>query len=413
MSVALFSPLPPMHVMAMTTFLLSIAGRHRRRLSTTSPASSASASSIVWREVTGQHKLTIDGCAPCRTKPWDWHVTSRPFDAAGYTWRITYFPNGNSWVDDYDDGGRRRPTDLLAFRFTLLDRAGNAVPELSRGKEMCIFCGETARRKGFHDFARWADLQASGCILAGAGGEADRFTVQCDITVVREWTEDNVVGGAGATGAARVVVPPPDLHYHLNNLLWKKQGTDVTIHVVDGGKDTTYDAHGWLLAARSPVFEAELLAAAREKPSGRRRIEVRGVDPGVFKAMLHFMYTDALPEPEPESTTTMVEEEEGKQQADTAAVAMAQGLLAAAHRYKLERLKLMCEAALLRRVHVGSAASSLAVAETHGCRALKAACEEFIARPGNLKAVMETEGFQKIKAECPAALIEFALKQLA
>ncbi|TVU49800.1 hypothetical protein EJB05_01137, partial [Eragrostis curvula] len=159
MSVALF-PLPPVHIMATTTALLAVAGR--RRFSTTSPSSSTS--SIVWREVTGQHKLTIDGCAPCRTKPWDWHVTSRPFEAAGYTWRITYFPNGNSWVDDdyvslyldYDDGGRgRRPTDLLAFRFSVLDRAGNAVPELSRGKEMCIFCGETAPRKGFHDFARF------------------------------------------------------------------------------------------------------------------------------------------------------------------------------------------------------------------------------------------------------------------
>ncbi|TVU49796.1 hypothetical protein EJB05_01133, partial [Eragrostis curvula] len=407
MSVALFTPLPQVHIIATTTFLLSIAGRHRRHLSTTSPpasSASASASSIVWREVTGQHKLTIDGYAPCKTKPWDWHVTSRPFEAAGYTWRITYFPNGNSWVDDdyvslyldYDDGGRRRPTDLLAFRFSVLDRAGEPVPELSRGKEMCIFCGETARRKGFHDFARWEDLQASGCLLAGGG---DRFAVQCDITVVREWTEDNGDGG-GATEAARVVVPPPDLHEHLNNLLWQKQGTDVTIHVVAGGGDSTatYDAHAWLLAARSPVFEAELLAAAREKPSGRRRIEVRGVDPGVFKAMLHFMYTDALPEPEPETT---------------AAVALAQGLLAAAHRYKLERLKLMCEAALLRRVDVGTVASSLAVAEMHGCRALKAACEEFIARPGNLKAVMETEGFQKIKADCPAVLIEFALKLLA
>ncbi|GJN34794.1 hypothetical protein PR202_gb23490 [Eleusine coracana subsp. coracana] len=131
-------------------------------------------------------------------------------------------------------------------------------------------------------------------------------------------------------------------------------------------------------------------------------MEVRDMDPDVFKAMLHFMYTDTLP---PE-----IMEEEGKKKEG---VEMAQGLLAAAHRYKLERLKLMCEAMLLKRVDVDTVASSLVVAELHGCRVLKAACEEFIARPGNVKAVMKTEGFQKIKASCPYVLVEFAFKQLA
>ncbi|TVU49790.1 hypothetical protein EJB05_01127, partial [Eragrostis curvula] len=180
-------------------------------------------------------------------------------------------------------------------------------------------------------------------------------------------------------------------------------GTDVTVYV--GGGHTAYDAHGWLLAARSPVFEAELLAAAKEKVPGggvRRHVELQGVESKVFKAMLHYMYTDALP---PEM---LAEQEQEKK-----AVAMAQGLLAAAHRYKLDRLRLMCEEMLCERVDMDTVAGSLAVAKQHGCQVLEAMCVEFISRPGNLKAVMETEGFEKIKTSSPQLLVELLMKRFA
>jgi speckle-type POZ protein len=60
-------------------------------------------------------------------------------------------------------------------------------------------------------------------------------------------------------------------------------------------------------------------------------------------------------------------------------VAMARGLLAAASRYKLEKLKLICEETLLQRIDVSTVAGILAAAEQHQCRALKAACMDFIA----------------------------------
>ncbi|TVU49791.1 hypothetical protein EJB05_01128, partial [Eragrostis curvula] len=178
----------------------------------------------------------------------------------------------------------------------------------------------------------------------------------------------------------------------------------MTVYVGAGGEQTAHDAHGWLLASRSPVFEAELLAAAKEKVPGggvRRHVELQGVEPRVFKAMLRYMYTDALP---PEM---MAAQEQKK------AVAMAQGLLAAAHKYKLDRLRLMCEEMLCERVDMDTVAGSLAVAKEHGCQVLEAMCLEFISRPGNLKAVMETEGFEKIKTSCPALLVELLMKRFA
>ncbi|KAL6622416.1 hypothetical protein ACP70R_032295 [Stipagrostis hirtigluma subsp. patula] len=375
-------------------------------LSTAARRLSRSASTIVTREVTGHHKLTIDGFAASRKLPASWSAASPAFEAAGYNWRITYHPNGRSWnehvslylelADNGGDGGARRGHDPVQFRFSLLDQAGEPVPEYSRSKEVRFFSGES-RCWGINDFIRWKDLEASGCL------KDDRFSVRCDITVIKDWVEESAAGedddshAAAAPPAPRVVVPPPDLHEHLSNLLRKKHGADVLIDV--GGEEASDVAHGWLLAARSPVFEAELLAAAKGKVPGggvRRRMEVHGVEPRVFRAMLHFVYTDALP--------AMEEEED--------AVAMAQGLLAAAHRYKLERLKAMCEEMLCERIDVSTVAGTLAAAQQHGCRALKEACVEFMARPGNLKAAMETEGFEKIKTNCPLVLMELFMKQL-
>lgn len=388
-----------MHAMATTAAaLLSAAGRRLSR---------SSASSIICREVSGRHRLTIDGCAPSTKLPRDWSATSKAFEAAGYTWQITYAPYGygNSWRDKYISlqlvyGGHQR-TDPLHFSFSLLDPAGDPVPAYTRSAELCWFDGESVRKHGFLDFIRWEDLQHSGCL------RDDRFVVQCDITVVKDWAvsaaaED--VAAAVAAARARVAVPPSDLHEHLGSLLSKKHGADVAITVGGGGgggEATTYDAHAWLLAARSPVLEAELLAtSSKDKSLGsgsvrRRRMEIHGVEPKVFEAMLHFLYTDALPE-----------------MAERDVVAMAQSLLAAAHRYELERLKLMCAEMLCKRIDVNTVAGTLVVAEHHGCRALKDACLEFMAVPGNLKQVMDTQGYEKMKANCPAVLLEFAMKRM-
>jgi speckle-type POZ protein len=366
-----------------------------------SAAHRISRSFIVTREVTGQHNLTISGYAATRKVPVDWTATSPSFDAAGYTWRIKYDPNGNSWNDsmslflelvDADDGGaagagdgrgqQQQETEPVQFGFALLDQAGNPVPEYTRWFWEVGYFNGASRSKGFQRFISWRDLEESGCV------KDDSFTVRCDITVVKKFAAE---AESAAALAARVAVPPSDLHEDLGDLLWKKK---------------QFEAHGWLLAARSPVFEAELLAAPKEKASGgvvRRRVEIGGMEPKVFKALLHFMYTDALP--------SKMENEKEEEETQGAAVAMAQGLLAAAHRYKLERLKLMCEEMLCQRIDLDTVAGTLAVAEQHGCGALKAACVEFLSLPGNLKAAMETQGYEKIKANCPV-MIELILKQL-
>ena len=67
---------------------------------------------------------------------------------------------------------------------------------------------------------------------------------------------------------------------------------------------------------------------------------------------------------------------------------MAQHLLAAADRYALERLRLICEASLCEDVAINTVATTLALAEQHHCFQLKAVCLKFIATSENLRGML-------------------------
>jgi speckle-type POZ protein len=115
------------------------------------------------------------------------------------------------------------------------------------------------------------------------------------------------------------------------------------------------------------------------------------MDPRVFRAMLHLIYTDSLPD---------------IMDSGDDAPAMAQHLLVAADRYNLERLKLICEDSLCDYINTGTAATTLVLAEKHGSRGLKEACFEFLKSPGNLKATMDSDEFQHLTTSCPSLLSE-------
>ena len=121
-----------------------------------------------------------------------------------------------------------------------------------------------------------------------------------------------------------------------------------------------------------------------------------------------------------------------------ASTLMAQHLLAAADRYGLERLKLLCEATLCEDVAINNVATTLALAEQHHCSRLKSVCLKFVASRENLRgnsisalildkllktflnskntflfwlsflvsAVMQTEGFEYLKLSCPSVISE-------
>ncbi|EAZ41820.1 hypothetical protein OsJ_26359 [Oryza sativa Japonica Group] len=222
---------------------------------------------------------------------------------------------------------------------------------------------------------RRSALEASGAIVD------DAFTVECTITVITE-IPDNV---AAAAPAAPANVLPPfsgrglSLSHHLGELLRRGTGADVTL-VVSG---KCFPAHRAILASRSPVFMASLFGDMKEKSS--RSVEIRDIEPQVFGAMLGFIYTDSVPE---------LDQQDG--------VVVAQHLLAAADMCGLDGLKIMCEEKLIAGATVETAATTLALAEQHGCPRLKARCVEVVA--ANLDAVMATEGYKHLMASSPLVM---------
>uniref|UniRef100_A0ACD5W6H9 Uncharacterized protein n=1 Tax=Avena sativa TaxID=4498 RepID=A0ACD5W6H9_AVESA len=320
-------------------------------------------------------------------------VKSLPFTVAGHRWSIAYYPNGvnasfSNYVSLYlvlDETVSSPATARVQFslasaaegRHRLLScfrRKAKTAPIKSRVKKL-----GTYGALGWGNFIKRADLEKSRHLMD------DSFTVRCDIVVMNGFRAEEP---APAVPRAFVTVPASDLDRCLRGLLETGNSADATLEVAG----ERFAAHHWLLAARSPAFSAELLeqggaAAASEV------VRVEKMDPRVFKALLSFMYTDSLSLSLPETATKQEE------------AALVQHLLVAAHRYGMERLKLLCEESLCKSIDVGTAANILALAEPLGCRGLKEACFDFLGRsPANLKAVMASDGFAHLSATCPSVL---------
>ncbi|KAL6874009.1 hypothetical protein ACP4OV_014091 [Aristida adscensionis] len=232
------------------------------------------------------------------------------------------------------------------------------------------------------------NLQPSGernvChLFSRFGGYSVTHTVECTITVLKEIPDVTI---PDTMEEAPLPMPSSDLHQHLGDLLQSQTGADIKF-LVSG---ESFSAHKNILAARSPVFMAEFFGHMSERSS--KCVQILDMDAAIFKAMLHFIYTDTAPELDgpPEAVATM-----------------AQHLLTAADRYGLDRLKLICERKLSGGIGVDTAATTLALAEQHNCSELRAKCVEFItASPEMLDAVVATEGYRHLVASCPLVLTE-------
>ncbi|KAG2548971.1 hypothetical protein PVAP13_9KG228900 [Panicum virgatum] len=334
-----------------------------------------SASAIVGEAVTGQHLL---------------HIESRPFSAGGRRWYINYYPNGQTskYADFISvflhlDASIGEPV-MARAKFDLLDRDGKPVPSYTRTTTLSEF-SPSGSGYGFTEFVKRELLEKSEHL------SKDCFKISCDIIIPHELRTEDRIAKSPLGSCLAVPVPPPDLDRHLGDLLVSKEGADVTFQVA--GEE--FSAHRFLLAARSRVFKAELWGAMKEGAATGDCVRVDDMLPQVFKALLHFVYTDSLPQMEQEEAV------------------MAQHLLEAADRYDMQRLRLICEDTLCRHLDVSTAATTLVLAEQHHCRALKEACIEFLVSRHALEEVMATDGFEHLVKSCPALVKEIMSKLAA
>ncbi|CAN6229623.1 unnamed protein product [Urochloa humidicola] len=280
-------------------------------------------------------------------------VTSGTFSAGGHDWAIRVYPKKHGLGVDYRpplfhagaclqlcdaaaSAGTAAAPPAVTARFTLgLVREDGRVSPMASMAMKASFGAPPHDRHGFHKLlADATTLRAWRCL------HNDAVTVRCVLTVVR----------------ATDPVPPPELAGDLGRLLATGMGADVTFDV--GGR--AFPVHRVVLAARSPVFRAELFGEMMEKDA--RRIRIVGVRPEVFGLLLHFVYTDSLP---------------GDGDGEGCDAVKMRQLLVAADRYGLDRLKHICEGKLHATIDERTVASVLALAERHNCPRLRDACLAF------------------------------------
>ncbi|CAL4941859.1 unnamed protein product [Urochloa decumbens] len=307
----------------------------------------------------GYHLLKIVGYSRTKAVPSGNGIKSCPFSVGGRTWFVEYFPNGpfEGYKSQFiylmlvlDDTVAEDTKARVII--SLLDQDGNLVPSYySVNSKIVDFSMERTWR---YPLIKTEVLEESEYL------KDDSFTLRFDITVMKDvHTEETPF----------VAVRPSDMHQHFGNLLLSKAGADVQFRV--GNK--TFSAHRLVLAARSPVFKAELYGTMKESVT-TDVIPIHDMEAEVFSALLTFMYTDTFPE--------MKGQEES---------AMAQNLLVAADRYFLE-------------------VTILALAERHNCPGLKEACLQFVRSSKHLDAAMEIDGIGYITRSYPRVLKELMSK---
>uniref|UniRef100_A0A0A9ASZ8 BTB domain-containing protein n=1 Tax=Arundo donax TaxID=35708 RepID=A0A0A9ASZ8_ARUDO len=232
-----------------------------------------------------------------------------------------------------------------------------------------------AKRTGVHV------LQTDNCIFGWT-----QFVKQTDLA--KDYVKDGQIKFVWTIVVLHdnsIPVPPSDIGKNLGMLLDSTDGVDVSF-TMDG---ETFHAHRAVLAARSPVFKAELLGSMAEAtmPS----ITLHDIAPATFKAMLWFMYTDALP---------------GDDELGDSPTKMFEHLLVAADRYALNRLKLISAQKLWDNVSVDTIADALACAEMYNCPELKNKCIGFVVAEKNFKKVVLTDGFMQLGQKFPSIVAE-------
>jgi speckle-type POZ protein len=330
----------------------------------------------------GTHLFKIDGYSMYRGLGVGVCVNSATFAVGGHDWCLCVYPDGENeevedWVSVYVELKTKNTEVRALYDLRIVDRTTRPPQPVYRppnpsGIEPNVFDtldGETSVC-GHTDFLRKSEIHK---YLMD-----DILLIECSLTVIK-FKEANM--------NSQVQVPPSDLLNNLGTFLESTEGADVFFKV----KEQVIPAHKFILATRSPVFRAEFYGPMRDEHRCST-ITIEGMQPAVFRGLLHFTYMDSLP---PMDDLDDDEYEE-----------MVRHLLVAADRYAMERMKLMCESKLCESLHAETVAITLALADQHNCSQLKDACIEFINSSNRMNDVVASNGFDHLKRACPTIFID-------
>ncbi|KAF8662660.1 hypothetical protein HU200_056262 [Digitaria exilis] len=309
-------------------------------------------------------------------------IRSATFSVGGYDWAIRFYPGGYA----------PHCTDSIAIYLELMNKDTKA----RAGCDLCLVDQTTGLPKsvqkanlrvfdandltGFHPQTGLSinrmQFETSSYL------RDDHFIVQCAVAVRKE---PRVSGLELLNG---IEASPSNISVHLGNMLDSGEGADVTFSV----QGETFMAHKAVLAVRSPVFNAEFFGRMRE--AKEQLVTIEEMQPDVFRALLHFIYTDSLPD---------MDDQEG----DIDNKEMIRHLLAASDRYRVDRLKFICQSILCKNLDVESVSATLALAYQHNCDKLKDICLDFITSSSSVTdSVVATQGYKNLKTTCPSAVVD-------
>ncbi|KAL0751224.1 hypothetical protein Bca101_033227 [Brassica carinata] len=308
-------------------------------------------------------------------------VASETFNVGDYTWAIYFYPDGKSPEDNSSYVSlfialASEGADVRAlFELTLVDQSGNGKHKvhshfgraLESGPYTLKYRGRVTSGfvplLGYKRFFNKSTLESSDYM------KDNSLLVQCRVGVVKSCTEGQ--------RNYNIPVPVSNLGQQFGNLLESGKGCDVTFEV-DG---ETFSAHKLVLAARSPVFRAQLFGPLRDRNTDR--IEIEDMESPIFKVLsfwdcicLVWIFYSRMYHP-----------------------GSSPGAL-------LLLLSLLTQDKVLSFCF----SSCTLVRLAGGCSEI--VCLKFVSLPENLKAVMQTDGFDYLKKSCPSLLTEL-LKYVA
>jgi speckle-type POZ protein len=297
------------------------------------------------------HEFRIPNfCAVQRSREVGQVIHSGTFNVGGYDWHVLVYPSG---VKGEDDQGS------ISIFLKLLSQPpvhgievsgkfffGNPSGKFTTEKKEWSFTHIYTKTALAYGYTKLMTVEsAKSGYLANDGS----LTICCSFAVTKQPYTSTT---STPVTRAMIVVPSSSIALYLEQLLVGGHGSDVQF-LVEGSEIC---AHSLVIAARSPILYEAVAAAVSNKDGHIVRID--GMKATVFKAVIHFVYTDELPT----LGSTVVDED----------------MLAAASRFGLERMKIICENFLAEYISKENAVDTFNVARRHRCSKLEDYCIDFI-----------------------------------
>jgi speckle-type POZ protein len=249
------------------------------------------------------------------------------------------------------------------FKFSILDINNQEIKEMSSNRPYRF---QQGKDWGFIKFIRKDMLFDPQYKLVNN----DTINLFCELYVVDEPSHVMLPDPEG------IQRPVSQFSEDMGSLLKEGKYTDWKIIC----QQREFNVHSYILAVRSPTLACFFKHDLAEQEN--KTIIVDDIMPNILEELLVYVYTDRAP------------------RVDT----MASDLLAAADKYELEHLKVLCEISLKKTVCTANAAELYALSDMYHAKQLRAATVDYIIN--HSAQVMETEGWKLLMLNRPALIID-------